>query len=204
MDTVVITRHRDLIALLRERCLITPETPCIDHTDNIEDVRGKNIIGVVPAKLAIHANTVTEVKLRIPKERLGIDLPLDELRGYAGDTFTYKVEQIDTRTDFSEAVLATISTTFIQYVVRHGIIERGGPAHLTAALRKSAVTKEEIEGKPVVGHLPYWLGMNAKDITSLKLMYKYNRRGLVHTYEEMCGLEPELFTYRVQMVDDFA
>lgn len=194
---VVITRHRDLVALYLEKGFVTADIPCIDHTDNIEDVRNKRVLGVVPAKLAIYANSVTEVKLSIPKERRGIELPLEELQKYAGEASTYKVEQIETRTDFSEAVLATPSNTFIQYVVRHDIIERRGKAHMEAARRDGAIKKEDILGRPVVGHLPYWIGMWALDVTSLALMYKYNRRGLVHSHEEMSALSPELFTYRV-------
>lgn len=197
MNTVCVTRHADLIRLLEERGIIAADTPRIDHTDNIEDVRGKDVIGVVPAKLAIFANTVSEVRLSIPKERRGIELPLDELREYAGELSTYRVEQVETRTDFSDAVLATPSNTFIQYVVRHGIIERRGKAHMEAAQRNSAVKREDIEGRPVVGHMPYWLGQYALDVTTVGLYYEYERRGLVHSFEEMSSYNPELITYKV-------
>lgn len=197
MNSLIVTRHQDLIRLLEERGIVTPDTPRIDHTDDIEDVRGKDVIGVVPAKMAIFANTVTEVKLNIPKERRGLELPLDELRGYAGETSTYEVRKIETRTDFSDAVLATASNTFIQYVVRHGIIERRGKAHLEAVARGAAVSKADILGKAVVGHLPYWLGQWATDVTTVGLYYKYERRGLVHTFEEMSSHNPEIFTYKV-------
>jgi hypothetical protein len=196
-NTIVVTRHKDLIELLKERNLITNETLCIDHTDTLDDIKNKDVIGVVPAKLAIFANTVTEVKLNIPRERRGLELPLEELRNYASEAFTYKVKQVETRTDFSEAVLGSSANTFIKYVVRHNIIARRSKAHLDAAKRNEPIKKTEILGKPFVGHLPYWLAQWTLDMTTVGLYYEYERRGLVHTLEEMLTYNPELITYTV-------
>jgi len=198
-NLLVVTRHKDLVALLKKWGDIDESVRVIEHTDNVEDVRNMDVIGVVPAKLAIFANSVTEVPLTIPQEWRGKEIPLDKLETMASVPITYKIEKIETRTDFSEAVLYSRATTFIQYVIREGLIQRDGQQHKSFSQRNGAyINRSEIEGKPVIGHLPYHLGQYALDITTYALYYEFERRGLVHSYEEMKQYNPDLFTYKVR------
>ena len=87
---IIITRHPALIALLVERGLATAQTPVISHA-TVEDVEGKDVIGVLPLSLAVHASTVTEVPLALTPELRGKELDLATLREVAGEAVTYKV-----------------------------------------------------------------------------------------------------------------
>jgi len=194
----VITRHQDLISLLLKRNLINSNTPQYEHVDNLELIKNKNVIGVIPAKLAVFANSITVVDLAIPKERKGLDLPLEELEAYAGETMQFKVEQIPTRTDFSEAVVWTYAATLLQHLVRNEIIPRGGPQHQYAVAQQFNV--DDIVDKPVIGHISYFAGCKAKDITSYENRYSFDLRGKIHTPELMQEWAGNLFTYKVKEI----
>lgn len=202
-NKIVVTRHLDLINLLADMGLIDDTTPVLLHA-NSEDIAGKDIIGVAPPKLAVYANSVTEVPLSIPKDLKDMwdgELPLEELKKCViGEPVTYKVEKLDTRTDFSEAIITTRAATFLQYLVRENIIERRGKQHL-AAVDRQFTLKEEIEGKPVLGHLPYHLAQYALDVTSLVNLYPYELRAKMHTYELTKQYTQGLFTYKVKQMD---
>ena len=87
---IVVTRHPALVDYLVEEGVIPEGTPVIAHAAT-EDVRGKDVIGVLPLSLASLANTVTEVKLDIPAEKRGQELSLEEVRAYARGIVTYEV-----------------------------------------------------------------------------------------------------------------
>ncbi len=90
---VVITRHQALVAYLREIGLISP-------TDNVlsyaaaEDVRGRDVIGVLPLRLAALAASITEVPLRVPPAARGRELSLDDVRRLAGEPVRYVVRVV--------------------------------------------------------------------------------------------------------------
>ena len=90
MKKIIITRHPALIKYLEEIGVITGDEPVITHATE-EDVRGKDVIGVLPLSLASVANRVTEVTLNLTPEMRGRELSLDEIRSVAGDVTTYTV-----------------------------------------------------------------------------------------------------------------
>ena len=90
MRTIVVTRHASLVALLRERGILTEDARVIAHATP-DDVRGARVIGVLPLALAALAESITEIPLTLTPEMRGRELTLDELRACAGEATTYSV-----------------------------------------------------------------------------------------------------------------
>ena len=93
VQPVVVTRHPALVALLRERGLVTGDCKVLDHATS-EDVRGQHVIGVLPLSLAALADKVTEIPLALTPELRGKELDLETLRRIAGEAVTYRVTTI--------------------------------------------------------------------------------------------------------------
>lgn len=90
---VVVTRHPALVQLLEERGLVPAGTPVISHATP-DDVRGRDVIGVLPLSLAALAASVTEVPLSLTPDMRGKELDLETLRGIAGAPVTYRVSRV--------------------------------------------------------------------------------------------------------------
>jgi len=84
MSTIVVTRHKALVQFLVKRQMIGANTPIIAHASE-EDVRGKDVIGVLPLRLAALAASVTEVPMDIPAELRGRNYPLSRLKPSQGN-----------------------------------------------------------------------------------------------------------------------
>lgn len=92
---IVVTRHESLIEYLKEIKVIQDgDFQLISHA-TLEDVEGKDIIGVLPISLASHANTITEIPLNVPMELRGKELSIDDVRKYAGEIAVYKVLKLN-------------------------------------------------------------------------------------------------------------
>ena len=100
-NTIIITRHKALVALIIERGLATPETPVIAHATEA-DVMCKHVIGVLPLSLAVLARSVTEIPMAIPAELRGVELTLEQCRQFAGETRKYAVLEISGFADGEE------------------------------------------------------------------------------------------------------
>lgn len=90
MEKIIVTRHPALIEYLEEMKIIDGNERVITHATE-DDVRGKDVIGVLPLSLASLANSVTEVTLNLTPEMRGRELTLEEVRSVAGDVTTYTV-----------------------------------------------------------------------------------------------------------------
>ncbi|MDE1971322.1 MAG: hypothetical protein KGI50_07150 [Patescibacteria group bacterium] len=90
MNTVIVTRHPALIDLLRERGMVKEDCCVIEHA-TADDIRGKDVIGILPLSLAMLANSVTEIELNLTPELRGRELDLNTLRQVAGKAVTYTV-----------------------------------------------------------------------------------------------------------------
>ena len=90
MEKIIVTRHPALVEYLKEMEIIDGNERMRTHATE-EDVRGKDVIGVLPLSLASVANRVTEVTLNLTPEMRGRELSLDEIRSVAGDVTTYTV-----------------------------------------------------------------------------------------------------------------
>lgn len=92
-DTVVVTRHAGLVEYLFERGLVDKDTWVVNHAD-IEDVRGKDVIGILPLRLAVEASSVTEIPMDIPEHLRGKELGIDQVRQLAGPARRFVVREV--------------------------------------------------------------------------------------------------------------
>lgn len=89
---LVITRHRALVELLRERGVLGDEEPfeVIEHA-TVDQIRGKHVIGVLPIDMAAQAASVTLLPLALAPEDRGKELTIERLRQIAApacETYT--------------------------------------------------------------------------------------------------------------------
>ena len=91
--TIIVTRHDALVSYLREIGLADEATTILSHA-TVEDVRGQDVIGVLPLSLASVTNTVTEIPLALTPEDRGQELSLDRVREIAGTPRTYWIQEI--------------------------------------------------------------------------------------------------------------
>jgi len=97
MKKVIVTRHSGLIEYLLKMDLMSPEDTVVAHA-TVEDVKDRDVIGVLPLSLAVHANSITEVPLNIPAELRGKELSFEQVQRFAGNPVTYRVKEIPTST----------------------------------------------------------------------------------------------------------
>jgi len=90
-ETVVVTRHQALVALLVERGIIGEGTPVLSHVTDPEQIAGKDVIGVLPFELASWARSVTVVPLALEPGDRGRELSIERLREIAGEARAYRV-----------------------------------------------------------------------------------------------------------------
>lgn len=92
IDTV-ITRHPGLVQYLMEIGLADSGTEVLAHATP-ENVRGKHVCGVLPHSLSCLTSGFTEVPLSLPAELRGVELTVEQVRVYAGQPVTYRVEVV--------------------------------------------------------------------------------------------------------------
>ena len=90
MEKLVVTRYVTLVQYLKEIGLIDDGTKVITRAE-IKDVEGKHVLGVLPYWLSCHAGKYTEVQIRVPSERKGKELSLEEIQFYSLEPKTYTV-----------------------------------------------------------------------------------------------------------------
>lgn len=89
-SALVVTRHPNLTAYLKEIGLIDDTATVIEHA-SVDDIKGKDVVGILPHSLSCLTSSFTELPLRLPPELRGQELSIDDLRAYAGEPATYKV-----------------------------------------------------------------------------------------------------------------
>lgn len=92
-ETVVVTRHKALVHLIRETQMADENVKVIEHATE-SDITGKRVIGILPLHLACKAEQITELPLNVPPELRGKELDLEDLRKYVGKPRTYKVIEL--------------------------------------------------------------------------------------------------------------
>lgn len=88
---ILVTRHQVLIEYFKEANIEFDKV--ISHATE-EEVRGNDVYGVLPLRLASLANTVTTIDIDIPAEMRGKELSLEDIKKYGVNISTYKVEKI--------------------------------------------------------------------------------------------------------------
>ena len=97
-----MTRHPALVELLHERGIVGADVPVVAHVQ-ADDIRGKDVVGVLPSHLAAEAATVTEIPLALELEdRKALqhgDLGLERMRTIAGPAVTYRTRIVDPKVE---------------------------------------------------------------------------------------------------------
>jgi len=96
MGKVIVTRHPALVDFLRELGLVGEDAKVISHASP-DDVRGRDVIGVLPLHLASLAKSVTEVQLDLPPDARGKELSLEEMKKYFRGIKKYVVIEVEER-----------------------------------------------------------------------------------------------------------
>jgi len=92
MEKLVVTRYVSLVEYLKEIGLIDNSTKVITRAE-IKDVEGKHVLGVLPYWLSCHTGKYTEVQIRVPSERKGKELSLEEIQFYSLEPKTYIIKE---------------------------------------------------------------------------------------------------------------
>jgi hypothetical protein len=89
---IITTRHESLIEYIRTRGLARPDAPVEPHAQ-IEQIRGKHAIGILPLRIGYAARCVTNVPTALPTSRQWTELSSvqEQLQYLAGDVFSYRV-----------------------------------------------------------------------------------------------------------------
>lgn len=89
-NAIVVTRHVALVEYLKEIGLIDDSVTVLTHV-NVDQVKGYNVIGVLPHSMSCLTESFTEVPLSLPPDLRGVELTVEQIRQYAGNPVTYKV-----------------------------------------------------------------------------------------------------------------
>ena len=87
VEIIIVTRHEGLVEWLARKGITGEVKPSV----TIEDIRGKHVIGALPAHIAQHAQCMTSVDYSCPFEKRGKHLTADELEELGAKLFSYKV-----------------------------------------------------------------------------------------------------------------
>jgi len=91
---IVVTRHPALVEYLRQHGYLDGDVEVREHV-TAEDVRGRDVIGVLPLHLAAEAASVTEVPLAVTPDMRGRELTLAEVERIAGHPRRYVVRVVE-------------------------------------------------------------------------------------------------------------
>ena len=91
--TIFVARHEGLQQYCREIGLIQEDTPCYQAV-TVALIRGKDVIGILPLKLACLTNTYTLIPLGLKRNFNVNELSLEDIRQYAMPHKTYKIREI--------------------------------------------------------------------------------------------------------------
>lgn len=85
---LIVTRHAAMKSFLIEKGVADKSTPVLPHA-SAEDVKGKDVAGVLPIHLAALTATFTTVELALPLEMRGKELSLADMHRYCRGLRTY-------------------------------------------------------------------------------------------------------------------
>jgi len=74
--------------------MIDDDTKHISHA-NVNAVSVKHVLGILPYWLAAYAGKFTEIQLRVPIERKGKELSLEEVEFYSLEPKTSIIEEVE-------------------------------------------------------------------------------------------------------------
>ena len=91
---IVITRHSTLVEYLRELGLVDNNVKVLTHVSNINEIKGKNVAGILPLHIACEVNAILVIPLNIPSDLRGLELSLEQIKQFAGAPTWYKVQRL--------------------------------------------------------------------------------------------------------------
>lgn len=94
MEKIVVTRHIALLQYLINNNYVPSNVKHISHAI-ADDICNKHVYGILPNWLACHAGKLTELQLRLPIEKRGIELTLKEIEFYIVTPKTYIIKEVD-------------------------------------------------------------------------------------------------------------
>lgn len=115
---IIVTQHKGLVDYLEEKGFQADKV--ISHA-TLEDVRGQDVVGVLPYHLAAEANRVTVVTLDPPPAR-GEDLSKDEVAARARSIETYVV--------LSDEKIGNVFDELREYGAQRGLKEEHGVTNI--------------------------------------------------------------------------
>jgi len=89
-NAIIVTKYSALVDYIHEVGLASTECEAIEYV-NSSATRNKHIIGIVPLRTAARAKTITYIPLRIPEDRRGKELHIEEIRELAGKPIRYTI-----------------------------------------------------------------------------------------------------------------
>ena len=90
-NRIIVTRHPTLVKYMIELGLADENTPVVPFAKE-DDVRGKDVLGVLPLHLSRLARTITAIPLHLPPDLRGKELTLAQVREYAGQPIEYSIQ----------------------------------------------------------------------------------------------------------------
>ena len=90
---VVVTRHNALVQYLIKNGIVPEGTQAVSHASE-DVVRGQQVIGVLPMRLAALTRSFTEVSLTLRPDQRGKELTLEDIEGANPQLTTYEVKVI--------------------------------------------------------------------------------------------------------------
>lgn len=90
-NAVVVTRHKALVEYLLEANIIDAGNHTVIEHATLDDIIGRDVIGVLPFHMAVMCRSLTVADLVIPNELRGKELSLDDIQRYVVDITTYVV-----------------------------------------------------------------------------------------------------------------
>ena len=93
MDKIVVTRHAALVEYLIKEGYIDRDTKHVSHATE-RDIEGMHAYGILPNWLACKAAKFTEVQLRVPFEKRGHELTIEEVAFYIVEPRTYLIKEV--------------------------------------------------------------------------------------------------------------
>ncbi len=91
---LVVTRHQAFVDYLLKHNMIEPDCQIIKKATP-ENVKGRNVIGILPLCLTQYCESYTEMRLDLPYKLAGRDLVVDDFEKHFNSMGTYRVFPYD-------------------------------------------------------------------------------------------------------------
>lgn len=89
---ILISRHQAIYDWLLENEIISKDIPVIDYVTDINIIKDKDVIGVLPLWLAAHCRTFTHIRINFPNKNKSYKLlSTEDVSKYVHFIVTYSI-----------------------------------------------------------------------------------------------------------------